>query len=366
MTETNNTGALLEPGSTIDVVAKTDDGRCKTTLRDAAASALLLVERRASGKEKPIATPWSSVNRCLPGGGYWPGMHVLVGGTGAGKSAWALEVALHAAKNGAAVCYVGLELDSDQVALRLMANQNENVSWSHAYTGKEGIDQQAFADAAAELSKLKAPFIIESGPPGGWPIDNLAHIAQEIRKEYKDGPALVVIDFLQIVGTSDGTRELREKIGKAAYLARQVSREHGITVLLISSVARTKYNSADILLSADLQPESSDPASIGNPDSLVGLGKESGEIEYAADSVCALLRATAYDNEKNSPFVLAFAKVRAGKPHWAELRFNGARFTEPTKTDGRALVDNLKANPASDTNTSKKTSTDTRDHKAGL
>ena len=79
-------------------------------LADTLPDSMRHLQRRADKEELPVPTPWKCVNREL-GGGLWPGLHVLVGNTGTGKSQWALQLALHAAEQGTHVCYVGLELD---------------------------------------------------------------------------------------------------------------------------------------------------------------------------------------------------------------------------------------------------------------
>jgi len=80
------------------------------------AAAFDRMDARAEEREKPLATPWPDFNAQLPGGGFWPGCHLLVSGTGVGKSMWALQFALHTAREGGAVIYAGLELDAFQVA----------------------------------------------------------------------------------------------------------------------------------------------------------------------------------------------------------------------------------------------------------
>jgi replicative DNA helicase len=54
---------------------------------------LQVFHERAEKKREPIATPWQTMNTAL-GGGLLPGVHFLIGGTGSGKTQWALQVAL--------------------------------------------------------------------------------------------------------------------------------------------------------------------------------------------------------------------------------------------------------------------------------
>jgi hypothetical protein len=65
---------------------------------------------------------------------------------------------------------------------------------------------------------------------------------------------------------------------------------------------------------------------------LVGMGKESGDVEYSADSVMVLCREAWPDGEpppKGGRHVhLAVAKLRAGQPSWCVLAFDGTRFKD--------------------------------------
>lgn len=330
--------------------------------------ALRRSEERRAGREKPIPLPWSDMLEQF-GGGLWPGVHVLVGGTGTGKTAWALQVALHAAKHGFPVGYVGLELEDMQIALRLLAEE-ARVQWSKLYLGKASENESEKAHAATgALASL--PFYVEMGRPNGWPISELAILIAKMRAEHPEEtsgslPMLLVVDFLQIVGDEerDGRHmglDLRERIGRAAYASRDAARRHNVAVVLVSSTARGNYNvlasggdnKDDARLSVETEMEGGtqkggwtvyDPSKgggvrrtedgrpvvrrkVGNPDVLVGLGKESGEIEYSADSVTVAVRA-GVNVEKDSSFLFVTAKGRATGASWTELRFNGYRFAE--------------------------------------
>lgn len=302
--------------------------------------ALSRAEARMKGSEKPIPLPWASVAEQL-GGGLWPGMHVLVGGTGAGKTTLALQAALGAAAEGFPVAYVGLELDETQIALRI-AGERASVGWSDLYLGKASSEAIGKATrAAADLEKL--PFYVEMGPPGGWPIGSLSRLVEAMREKHpapKSGslPMLVVLDFLQIVGDDADERgrplhrELRERIGAAAYQARDVSRRLDCAVLLVSSAARDKYATlAGDVTDAGLRCDEKGARYIARPDVLVGVGKESGEIEYAADSVTVAIRwpgEVADADRKGKAVIVATPKMRALAPRWTSLRFDGQRFAE--------------------------------------
>lgn len=319
---------LAQDTATPDATA--DRGR---PLADVLGEAFDHMDARGEKREKPIVTPWADFNEQLPGGGFWPGCHVLVSGTGAGKSTWALQLALHAARNGTAVAYAGLELEDTQIALRL-AGELAKVGWSNLYTGESSIDDRAKARAVqSELAAL--PFYLESGDAMGWAASSMQTAAARLRKEHPAAPILIVVDFLQLVGPEPnmGRQDLRERIGRAAYMARDVARRFGACVLLVSSVAREAYakvNGTDALELAGLDAEMDGSIVLErfmrSPDSIVGLGKESGEIEYAADSVTVAVGLPRKRGDTHRAVVFATPKLRAGRPGWCALHFNGHRF----------------------------------------
>ena len=291
-------------------------------------NALDVMERRALHQEQPVSLPWPSITAALQGG-LWPGLHILVGNTGSGKSQFALQLALHAACHKTPVLYVGLELGKTDLVARLLGLLS-GKRWSRLWLGKEHAEiawvRRQFADKLRNL-----PFRLEFGPPCGWPYDRLEKATRQM-KEAHGHPPLVVLDYLQLVQSPEGQppRDLRERIGRAAYDGRSAAREHDATVLLVSSTARDNYrklNGQKPLGKSGVELRSAAPAWSEPPHLLVGAGKESGEVEFAADTVMVLVRGDFTDSA--TEMHLALAKVRAGQTAWRKLSFNGGSFTEP-------------------------------------
>lgn len=291
-------------------------------------AALERLHRRANGTDKPIALSWPRLAQGL-GGGLWPGCHFLVGATGAQKSQWALQIALEAAMQGVPSRYIGLELDDLGLVARLLTLAAKGSAtccfWSDLYTGRLGLAGKSalddLADAyGAELARL--PFYLDTDQgAGGWPYTGLDPAVAQLRAAYpesKGRPVLVVVDFLQLVGGVDGAREeLRERIGKAAYAAREAARKHNAVILVLSSTARQNYGDLQVEIGVDGMPTTA-------PAGLVGLGKESGEVEFAADSVLALCKAA---SDPDTVW-LAVAKQRAGATGWYRLETERGYFRE--------------------------------------
>lgn len=283
---------------------------------------------RADGSRTPIATPWPALNSIL-GGGFWPGLHVLTGTTGSGKTQLALQVALRAAAEDVPVLYVALELSRTELVARLAAlaasefpGAGRAPKWSDLYLGKDpGALERLGGDVRAFLAAL--PIRIEEAAAGEWVAGrNLSERARAMREAHSGRTPLIVVDYLQIVGAENVRQDLRGCIRSAALAARNVARE-GAAVLLLSSVSR---ENAKLLGPGEdgVRPDA-------DPSILVGLGKESGEIEFSADSVLALSREEY--REGGTPMHLAAAKVRAGRPGWVSISFDGSRFSggQPVK-----------------------------------
>lgn len=303
---------------------------------------LARLHRRFTGADKPIPAPWPSLNTAM-GGGIWPGLHMITGGTGTGKSQLALQLALHAAHHGTAVLYAALELGDLDLFARLLALESEEagkaagvppVKWSRLYLGKAA----APAGAAEGLAAL--PFHWCMPRPHGWSYDEITRHAEAMRFLHPDKPLLLVIDFAQILASPPDVRgeDTITRISKAGYAARAVARDLDAAVLLLSAVAREYYGTLDV---AEKKPKDKKPsgdkkdAFVFNARSaaaLVGLGKGSGDLEFACDSVIALARGER-GASMTTPIHLAVAKLRAGVPGWVHLRFDGSRFDEAQAFD---------------------------------
>lgn len=253
------------------------------------------------GQRAPLTTPWSAVNGVL-GGGLWPGMHVLVGGTGAGKTQWAVQTSVAAARAGVSVLYLALELSRRDMAARVVGALS-GAPWSQILRGT--LDEQDIPRVVAAAREARdLPLHTECGAPFGYGAETLAARAWSLR------PSLIVLDYLQLCAGRYG-EEPRTAVGRISYVARTLARDLDATVLVLSSTARANY--AELV---------NDPSR--EPSDMVGLGKESGEIEYAADSVMVLAKHA----ERPRGRVLVVAKNRHGPLGRAELDWTGTAFVE--------------------------------------
>ena len=309
--------------------------------------ALRLDERlrlQSEGRIKPIPTPWRSVTEGL-GGGLSPGLVLLGGRTGCGKTQFGLQCVLMALRKGVRVVYLSVEIEAEQVLVRLIALMLD-VPWSSLWNLGPGDEKpDRFAEARAWL-EAQTLLLIEEDPKH-FSEKDAAVLATTIRERWPDAPrygnpVLVVVDYIQLMGDADARgSDSRTEVANAAYGLRTLAREHNLTVLAISSTARHNYKE----LLFDLRSPKTSGArkkSDGaedqrpthptetNPTRLVGLGKESGDTEYAANAVLVLVQVLQDGDTPTSREVcLAIAKRRAGPPGWVRLHFNGSQFSDP-------------------------------------
>ena len=311
------------------------------------APALARMARRASGEEKPIRLPWPVLDAHF-GGGLWPGVHFVSAGTGLGKTQWALHVALHAAQCGTPALYGGLELQDFDLVLRVLGIE-AHVPWSHLWTGNAGADTIARALAAVPALR-DLPLHQEVKRPQGFSAKSLCEIVEALRELYPEEggpgsrPLLVVVDFLQIIGDEQGDEhELRERIGRASYAMRELSMRLSVAFVVISAVARERYKlmndlhtEAKLIWEAD-GDDCPIKRHILNPESIVGAGKESGEIEYSGDSVTVIGRVPETYENSHVDCIVATAKGRATGAMWSPLHFTGFAFEECSDRGGRIV-----------------------------
>lgn len=304
-----------------------------STLRSAAdsmAESWARAQRRKSGAENPVPLPWTRLGDALSGGrgGIWPGLHVLVSNTGVGKTQFGIQAALHAADNNVPALYCALEMSTYNVHMRL-ASIRQGIPWNELDNGT--------ADALhGDPPRLPAHLYIDAGSAYDWPASRMKALARAVRAKHPDGPMLVVLDYLQVVGAerNDPRADLRVRIGQAAYTGRMLATEMNAAVLLISSTARSNYDAI-----AGKAEEKGNRFGEGDPARFIGLGKESGEIEYGADSVLVMGKAFGLDNlpVKGEGWI-GLAKVRAphmkdgARTEWVRI-CTGWQITEhePTK-----------------------------------
>jgi replicative DNA helicase len=211
----------------------------------------------------PVPTCIAPLDEAL-GGGLRPGLSVLGGEPGAGKSALALTVALLTAWRGANALYVSLEMGEGQCWGRLASALSALPeyggapfrwadAWGWARRSREARDEARGrgeeAEAVAALASGGDPAASALGGlsrlPGGLAVStalaahSLAGLDSLVCEAAAAGASLVVVDYAQLVQTTPGAAEY-DRVTAVSGTLNATASERGVPVLALSSLARAK------------------------------------------------------------------------------------------------------------------------------
>jgi replicative DNA helicase len=242
-------------------------------------------------------------------GGLQPGLTILSGGPGIGKTTLALQIGADAADEGVPTLYVTFENSPGQLVLKGMGRVGD-VNPKEIRRGTVPLEQTR---AAAEEWKEKARRLAFIEGRSDLSTGQIRGKARRLLARYGADRCLVVVDYLQLyakassdLSDSEGLRERVEQMGQRL---RELSMRLRSPVLAISSQSRSAGYSGGG--SADL-------------DTL----KESGDLEYGADVVAILTEPDDRQaTDPAAPVDLTIAKNRNGETGRVELIFRPDRGT---------------------------------------
>lgn len=222
---------------------------------------------------------------------------ILAGRPSMGKTALATNIAFNIAKahrtetgsdgiekttNGGVVGFFSLEMSSEQLATRIIAEQSE-ISSEKIRRGM--IDEQEFErlyTVSQELQRI--PFYIDE--TGGITVAQLAARARRLKRQF--GLDVLVVDYLQLLaGSSKRSSDSRvQEVTEITTGLKALAKELSVPIIALSQLSRQVENRED------KRPQLSDL-------------RESGSIEQDADVVMFVFREEYY---------VARAQPREGTP----------------------------------------------------
>ncbi len=222
----------------------------------------------------------------LLGGLHRSDLVVLAGRPSMGKTALATNIAFHAANahkvesdelgqsrtvDGAVVGFFSLEMSAEQLALRLLAETTEIPS-NQIRRGQVSSEQfHKIVAASNRLEELR--FFIDDTP--GLSIAALRTRARRLKRQHNLG--LVVVDYLQLLGSSSGRYQDNrvQEISEITRGLKALAKELDVPVLALSQLSRA------VEQRDDKRPQLADL-------------RESGTIEQDADVVMFVYREEYY------------------------------------------------------------------------
>jgi replicative DNA helicase len=200
--------------------------------------------------------------------GLSPGLYLVAAATGTGKTAIAGQIALHVAEHHGPVVFVSMELTDVDLAVRLVSVIT-NIPKEQLVTGSLTTEQANSVMAAIErLSRSRLHIVFGSGYTSG----DVRAYALQVQAAEGVRPALVVVDYVQLLRDVEGDGRMRERnVSAAARGLKDVSGELGVPVMALVQLNRNRSTRSD------KRPQLADL-------------RESGDLESTADSVLGLYR----------------------------------------------------------------------------
>jgi replicative DNA helicase len=250
-----------------------------TTAVDMAAKAY-----QRDGKLSGIATGLSDLDRMM-GGLQHSDLVILAGRPGMGKTALATNIAYNVARawrgevrpdghmetlNGGIVGFFSLEMSSEQLATRIIAEQAEIASYKIRRGEIEPGDFDQIAQVAREMETM--PLYIDQ--TGGLSIAQLAARARRLKRQR--GLDMLVVDYIQLLSGSGKKSDNRvQEVTEITTGLKALAKELNVPIVALSQLSR-QVESRD-----DKRPQLSDL-------------RESGSIEQDADVVMFVYREEYY------------------------------------------------------------------------
>ena len=297
-------------------IAQKRQGRDYTHIKDVMSDSLDIINKAAlsEGTLTGISTGFSKLDK-LTRGLQKSNLIIVAARPAMGKSAFALNIALNAAKKSkASVLIFNLEMAKEEIGNRLLAME-ANVELERILEGKTLTqdDWAAIGEATNRMSKMN--IAIDDTP--GISILEMKNKCRRMKAEY--GLDLVVLDYLQLMDSGDksGARfeNRQQEISKFSRSLKLLAKEMECPVIVLSQL-----NRGPDLRSDDHRPRMADL-------------RESGSIEQDADVVMFLYRDDYYNKEESpTPGIceVNIAKHRNGQTDKVELAWveRYTRFNE--------------------------------------
>ena len=261
-----------------------------------------LLEERQGNKAlvTGVATGYTKLDE-LTSGLQKSDLVIIAGRPGMGKTAFALNIAKHAAVvHNIPVAVFSLEMSKDQLSLRLLSSEAkiDSSRLRRGFITQE--DWIKITDAAGTLSQ--SPIFIDDSPS----ISALEIRAKSRRLKMDKNIGLIVIDYIQLM-KGRVTAERRDlEISEISRALKALAKELDLPVVALSQLNRKLEERSD------KRPQLADL-------------RESGALEQDADVVAFIYRDELYNRDENNPnkgkAEILLAKQRNGPTGSAILTF---------------------------------------------
>ncbi len=162
---------------------------------------------------------------------------ILAARPGVGKTSFALNLATNAAKSGATVTFLSLEMSAAQLVQRILCSE-ARVNLSKLRSGfiAEG-DWGALAEASGKLSQLDM-FIDDT--PGLSVLEARAKGRRELHGLKEGQKGLIIVDYLQLMqpGPMTANKSTNDQVSEISRGLKILAKEMNMPVLALSQLSR--------------------------------------------------------------------------------------------------------------------------------
>jgi len=224
-------------------------------------------------RKKTVGTSLKGLDSILGGGLEPQRLMILLGAPGGGKTTLANQMAVHAADRGRPVLYVTSEDVPFNLLAKTLARQGE-VSYTAVLKGSEDEKPLIRQTLLAYQESLAATRLRYLDATMGTSLSIIKECARAHFEQFKEGGSgILVIDYLQRIARClssyrEGKQDLRLAVTAIAEELRSIATGLDCCVLALAAQHRA--------------------SGYGASKNALSSGKESGDIEYTADTVMAI------------------------------------------------------------------------------
>src|SRR5699024_324749 len=216
-----------------------------------------------------------------------------------GKTAFALNIAQNVViKTNENVAIFSLEMGAAQLVQRMLCAEG-NIDSQHLRTGK--VEQDDWGKLTMAMGSLShAGIYIDDAP--GIRVSDIRSKCRRLKQQ--NGKGMIIMDYLQLIQGSEGSRENRQQeVSEISRALKGLARELEVPLIALSQLSR------GVESRQDKRPMMSDL-------------RESGSIEQDADIVGFLYREDYYEQESEHQNIeIILSKQRNGPTGTVELAF---------------------------------------------
>ena len=262
---------------------------------------------------------------------------VLAARPSMGKTSFALNIAMNAIQRepSVPVLFCSLEQQHSQLVIRLLSALT-NITYGRIRESDIRDEEWPTLTTTIDELRQKPLFIVDKS---AQTAENMRSYARRIDRElklknYEDGLGLIVVDYIQLMGSEQRFRESRtQEVGAFTRSLKALAKDLNVPVLALSQLNRAVESRIN------KRPQMSDL-------------RDSGEIEQDADLILFIYRDEVYDEnsvDKGKAEILV-AKHRNGDTGKFKLNFHGPimLFEDDHYTQPRRSSEIAESPPAAD------------------